>query len=147
MKKAKDFLSRKDGWISSTQARLIAALALLTLLASGCSRQETPKTLASRLSKADRVIVLNPIGGFTITIQDDSLRRLVRALETSTRHPEATDRVLLVQGSPRLITEQRGWRPYGSNNSTSMSVVSPTLRRLSKNLLPYHCCCDNADDR
>ena len=63
--------------------RLICALCLLIVLASACSRQETPKTLARRLGEADRVIVLNPIGGFTITVQDDSLRKLVRALETS----------------------------------------------------------------
>ena len=71
--------------ISRIQARLICALALLAVLASGCSRQETPKTLAGRLSKADRASVLNPIGGFTITLQDDLLRKLVRALETSKR--------------------------------------------------------------
>ena len=69
----------------SMQGRLICALVLLAVLASACSRQETPKTLASRLSKADRVIVLNPIGGFTKTIQDELLSKLVRALETSKR--------------------------------------------------------------
>ena len=61
----------------------MCTVALLTVLASGCSRQETAKTLAGRLSEANRVIVLNPIGGFTITIRDDSLGKLVRALETS----------------------------------------------------------------
>ena len=64
---------------------MVWVLCLLAVLASACSRQEKPKTVADRLSKADRVIVLNPIGGFTITIQDDLLRKLVRALETSKR--------------------------------------------------------------
>src|SRR5215204_2326832 len=64
------------------QARLICGLALV-LFASGCFRPETQKTLAGRLSEADRVIVLNPNGGASLTIKDEQLKKIVRAIEAS----------------------------------------------------------------
>jgi hypothetical protein len=62
---------------------LISTLPLLMVLACGCSRQEIQKTLARRLSEADRVIVLNPNGGATLTIKDEQLTKIVRAIAAS----------------------------------------------------------------
>jgi len=63
--------------------KLISTLTLLMVLGGACSRQETQKTLGRRLSEADRVIVLNPNGGATLTIKDEQLKKIVRAIEAS----------------------------------------------------------------
>jgi hypothetical protein len=65
------------------QTKVISTLALLMVLGCGCSRQETQQTLARRLSEADRVIVLNPADGVTLTIKDEQLKKLVQAIEAS----------------------------------------------------------------
>jgi hypothetical protein len=65
------------------QAKVISTMALLMVVACGCSRQETQKTLARRLAQADRVIVLNPHDGKTMILRDEQLKKLVQALEAS----------------------------------------------------------------
>jgi hypothetical protein len=108
------------------QARLMCTVALLTVLASGCSRQETAKTLARRLSKADRVIVLNPVGGFTMTIQDDSLRKLVRAMETSQRI-----------SNPETLTVTPGYTLVFFASRVHLATVA-TVQALSSTLIKQH---------
>ena len=70
--------------LNRTQARLICALGLLTLLASGCSRQETAKTLARRLSEADRVTITDAgRRAFTMQLTAEEANRLVQAVATA----------------------------------------------------------------
>jgi hypothetical protein len=65
------------------QGNLIRALVLAIVLAGGCSRPETQKTVASRLAQADRVIVLNPRDGVTMMLQGEQLKKVVGAIEAS----------------------------------------------------------------
>jgi len=86
--------------ISRIKAKLICALALLTVLACGCSRRETAKTLARRLSEADRVSITDAGGrAFTMQLTAEEANRLVRAVATAKEASPAvtSSRELVVQ--------------------------------------------------
>jgi hypothetical protein len=64
------------------QGTFISTMAFLLLVACGCSRPETQKTLAGRLAQADRVIVLSH-DGETMMVQGEQLKKIVQALAAS----------------------------------------------------------------
>lgn len=64
-----------------TNAKYVVGLLVVQIVAlCGCSPQ---RALAHRLKGADRVIVMNPHDGVTMTVMDDRLRNIVQALEAS----------------------------------------------------------------
>lgn len=69
------------------QRQVISTLVLIMALGFGCLRQETQRTLAGRLSAADRVIVVNAADGATLTINDEQLKKLVQAIGASQKLP------------------------------------------------------------
>ena len=58
----------------------ICVAALLMAGLCGCSRNQT---LAHRLNEADRVLVLRPDNGVTMTLTGEQLRKLVQAVESA----------------------------------------------------------------
>lgn len=73
--------------------KLISGMVFLVLATvCGCSRQAVPsqapppqEALTLRISKADRVIVLDPDNGNTKTLKDEQLKKIVQALKESQR--------------------------------------------------------------
>lgn len=86
--------------ISRMQARLICALALLTMLASACSNREAAKTLARRLDEADRVTIASQFAdraSFTKQLTVEEANRLVQAVATAKKESP------LVTTTPQLV--------------------------------------------
>ena len=99
MKTAENFLGPKERWISSMQARSMCTVALLIVLTSGCSNQESAKTLARRLGEADRVIIVSKYAGSLPPLQltTEEAKSLVQAVAAAKKESGA------ITATPELL--------------------------------------------
>ena len=93
---------------------MLSALALLMLLGCSCSRQEAQKALASRLSDADRVIVLNPDDAFARGLAEGAMAKVSDGTGTA---------ALPVVISPR-VAAGAAWIESGYGATAPLSVTA-----------------------
>jgi len=110
-------------------------LGFLITLASGCSKDETAKSLASRLSEADRVVVASQYAGNRPPVQltTEEAKRLLQAVANAEKKGPATATpdllVRFFKGTNVLAEFSAGYTVFWIDHGPDPS--QPDLRRAT----------------